>query len=152
MFPAALFLFPIPPGAGEGNVLLCWNPVIEGLPGHYSPVTVGQGNRPRHCPTAADKAGAAQGTEEQGVLMKLCPWGCPCLLAAPAGQQLWLDPGCPTRSGPSQGHGRGWGAAEHSLPREGSLPGLFPFVSLTFACRIPPNAKLFFEVELVDIE
>ncbi|NWW67113.1 FKBP3 isomerase, partial [Ifrita kowaldi] len=37
---------------------------------------------------------------------------------------------------PSQGHGTGWGAAGASLPREG----------------IPPNAKLFFEVELVDIE
>ncbi|NXQ04335.1 FKBP3 isomerase, partial [Vidua macroura] len=37
---------------------------------------------------------------------------------------------------PCQGQGRGWGAAGDSLPREG----------------IPPNAKLFFEVELVDIE
>ncbi|NXH26766.1 FKBP3 isomerase, partial [Myiagra hebetior] len=44
------------------------------------------------------------------------------------------------------------GAAGDSLPREGSLRGLFPSSFLNTANRIPPNAKLFFEVELVDIE
>ncbi|NWV84840.1 FKBP3 isomerase, partial [Dasyornis broadbenti] len=51
-------------------------------------------------------------------------------------------------------HRRGRGAAGDPLPRErwGHCRDCFLSASLTFANRIPPNAKLFFEVELVDIE
>ncbi|NWV22010.1 FKBP3 isomerase, partial [Origma solitaria] len=40
----------------------------------------------------------------------------------------------------------------HSVESWGNWRGSFLSASLTFANRIPPNAKLFFEVELVDIE
>ncbi|NXJ19984.1 FKBP3 isomerase, partial [Dicrurus megarhynchus] len=51
-----------------------------------------------------------------------------------------------------QGDGRGRGAAGDCLPGRGHCRGCFLAASLTRAHRIPPNAKLFFEVELVDIE
>lgn len=50
-----------------------------------------------------------------------------------------LDPGCPTRAIP--GPGRGWGAAGASLPREGSLQGLFPFSFLNIHPQDPTKCK-----------
>lgn len=113
-------------------------------------MTVGQRNLPSHCPKAADKAGAAQGNEQQGVLLKVSMELFPdssCWAAAvlPAGSGMSSRirdiPGTQERPGSS------WG-----LPAPGGVTAGAVSASLTLANRIPPNAKLFFEVELVDIE
>lgn len=84
--------------------------------------------------------------------MEVCPWGCPCHPTAPAGQQLWLDPGVPPGQGQPWHRGEAGEQLGTPCPGRGHCRGCSLSVSLTFANRIPPNAKLFFEVELVDIE
>ncbi|NXB25714.1 FKBP3 isomerase, partial [Rhagologus leucostigma] len=52
----------------------------------------------------------------------------------------------------SQGRTRERPGSSWGLPAQGGVTAGAVSASLTFANRIPPNAKLFFEVELVDIE